>query len=108
MSEASARDSRRLARPLRQRLREPTIGFERVAELLVSGRVVRTREQQRVAVVSGAARPVLDEAQADLLVVGIVAFLHRADRQGRDEGRAIVAGIEIGAGPSNATGRPER
>src|SRR5207245_5118242 len=72
MSEASARDSRRLARPSPQRLREPTIGFERVAKLLVPGRVVGTREQQRVAVVSGAVRPVLDEAQADLLVVGIV------------------------------------
>src|SRR2546425_11658162 len=96
MSEASTRDSRRLARPLRQRLREPSIGFERVAELLVSGRVVGTRQQQRVAAVSGAARPALDEAQADLLVVGIVAFLDRAERQGRDERRAVVAGVEAG------------
>src|ERR671923_105830 len=54
-----------------ERFDEPPVALQRVAELLVSRRVMRAREQERVAVVGGARRPVLHQAEPDLLVVRV-------------------------------------
>src|SRR5215469_15021087 len=85
-----------------QRFAEPAIALERVAELLVPRGVMRAREQKRVTPVRRALAPVLAEAQADLLVVGIVAFLHGGQRERPHERLAIVAGVQIRLHPRAA------
>src|SRR5262245_42105353 len=80
---------------LRERFREAPVGFERIAEFLVAGRVMGARHQQRVTLARLAVSVVLQQAEPDLLVVRIVAFLHRSQRQRLDQRAAIVAGGEI-------------
>src|SRR6185295_16234795 len=56
-------------------LGEASVALLRVAELLVAGGVVGAGEQQGVAVGRAGVAVVLEQAEADLLVVGVVAFL---------------------------------
>ena len=67
-----------------------------VAVLAMPGRVLGAREQQAVPVGGPRLPIVLEEAEPQLLVVGIVADL--ADRRGQrlDQDRAVGARLQIG------------
>ncbi len=56
----------------------------------MTGRVVCTGHQQVILVRSRAVQIILDHAQANLLVVRIVALLHRAHGQGLHQGLRIL------------------
>src|SRR6185503_4703129 len=85
-------------------LGEPPIGLEVVAVLAVAGGVLGAGEQEAIAVGRRAVRPVVEQAEAELLVVGVVAGLGRAAGQRADESPAVVAGLEIGGRPVDGLG----
>ena len=60
--------------------------------------------QQHVAFRRRAVQVILHHAQADFLVVGIVALFYRGERQGAHQGIAVVAAGKIGAHPGGAFG----
>src|SRR5262245_24646212 len=80
-------------------LGEPPPGLERVAELLVTGGVVSAGQEQGVAVDRARVSVVLEQAEPDLLVVRVVALLHRGQSQRLHERSAVVAAVEVGARP---------
>src|SRR5438309_11858014 len=79
-----------------ERLGEAAIRLEVIAVLAMPGRVLGAREQQAVPVGGPRLPIVLEEAEPQLLVVGIVADL--ADRRGQrlDQDRAVGARLQIG------------
>src|SRR5262249_49257859 len=58
-------------------LGEAPVGLEGIAVLHVTGGVMSAGQQQGVAIMGAGVPVVLQEAERDLLVVGVVAFLHR-------------------------------
>src|ERR1700694_2087696 len=83
----------------RERLAEPSIRFQVIAVLPVAGRVLGGSEEQAIAILRRAVGIVLEQADAQLLIVGIVARLGGARGQRLDEGGPIVAGLEIRGRP---------
>src|SRR5438093_743222 len=61
-------------------------------------RVLRARQQEPVAVVSLRVQVILEHAEAELLVVRIVADDAGRGRQGLHEQRAVVAGLQVRGG----------
>src|SRR5688500_8415812 len=77
----------------------PAVRFQRVAGLLVPRRVVRAREQQRLAIALRVALVVVEQAERDLLVVRVVAVLERVQGELAHQRLAVVAAREVGARP---------
>ena len=94
---------RRIASRLQvERLHKAVVGFLRIAVFHMTGRVVRAGHQQVILVGRRAVQVILNHAQANLLVVRVVALLYRAHGQGLHQGMRIVAPRQIGPRPGDA------
>src|SRR5688572_9966516 len=91
-----------------ERLAQTAVRLQRVAVLLVTGGVMRARQQERLAVALGITLVVVQQAERDLLVVRVVAVLERVERELTHECIAVVATREVRARPRHALIRLHR
>src|SRR5262245_3194249 len=74
-------------------------GVEVAAILPMAGGVLGRGEQQAVAIARGGVAVVVEQADAQLLVVRVVARLHRAHREGLHQRAAVGAGAQVRGRP---------
>src|SRR5438876_1321784 len=100
--------SNTLPRVQSQRLGEAPVGLQGVAVLAVAGGVLGARQEQPIAVGGPGVEKVLQQAEPQLLVVGIVPELAGRGGQHLHQRGTIEARLQIGRSEGNCIGGPER